>query len=287
MSKKAQVFLSYAHEDRKFVLGFYDRLSKAGFQPWMDVNSLVPGERWVEKIREGLLNSDCVLIFLTKNAISKEGYLNKEIKSALEIAKEKPEGTIFIIPVKVEDVEVPRSLQHIQWVELYSEDGWNKILIALESRSKAIAEESFERLEEAVKGVKKPKKHIFVAMPFTPELEDYFYYGIRVPIKQTDFNYLRIDKETFTGEILQQIKTGIQSAEAMIAVLDGANPNVYLEVGFAWGNKIPTILLIRDVKELRFDISGHRCLVYSSIRNLEEILTTELSNLKQKGIISP
>jgi hypothetical protein len=286
MSKKTRVFLSYAHEDRELVLGFYERLLKAGFQPWMDVKSLVPGERWVEKIKEGLLNSDCVLIFLTRNAVSKEGYINKEIRSALEIAKEKPEGTIFIIPVKVEDVEVPRGLQHIQWVELYSEDGWNKILIALESRGKAIAEKSYEQLEEAVKEVKKPKKHIFVAMPFSPELEDYFYYGIRVPIRLANFNYLRIDKDAFTGEIVEQIKVGIKTAEAVIAVLDGANPNVYLEVGFAWGNKIPTILLIKNVKELRFDVSGQRCLIYSSIRNLEEILTSELSNLKQKGIIS-
>lgn len=284
MSNKPQVFLSYAHADRDVVLSFYERLMKEGYHPWMDIKSLVGGQVWTDAIRKALLNSNFVLIFLTKNS-SRKGYLHKEIKSALEIIKEKPEGTIFLIPVKIEDVDVPESLQHIQWIEFYK-DGWTKLLEALSSRGRIVNEESFEQLKEAVKGVKKPQKHIFVAMPFSRELEDYFFYGIRVPIKIADFNYMRIDKDSFTGEILDQIRVGIESAVAVIAVLDGANPNVYLEIGYAWGKKIPTILLIKDIKELRFDVSGHRCLVYSSIRNLEEILTAELSNLKQKGIIS-
>lgn len=69
-------------------------------------------------------------------------------------------------------------------------------------------------------------------------------------------------------------------------MLDGANPNVYLEVGYSWGKTIPTILLIKDVKELRFDVSGHKCLVYANIKNLESLLTTELSKLKENGVIS-
>ena len=69
-------------------------------------------------------------------------------------------------------------------------------------------------------------------------------------------------------------------------MLDGANPNVYLEVGYSWGKTIPTILLIKDVKELRFDVSGHKCLVYAYIKNLESLLTTELSKLKENGVFS-
>ncbi len=63
----------------------------------------------------------------------------------------------------------------------------------------------------------------------------------------------------------------------VIADLSLANPNVYLEVGYAWGRGRPTILVVRDVKELRFDVQGTRCLVYQSIRHLEELLTKELA----------
>lgn len=113
MSDKPQVFLSYAHEDRQIVLSFYRRLLIAGFQPWIDIKNLYPGQIWTEEIKRALSNSDFVLIFLTKNSISKEGYVNKEIKSALEIAKEKPVGSVTLIPVKVDDVQVPKKYFNI------------------------------------------------------------------------------------------------------------------------------------------------------------------------------
>ena len=190
MNDKPQVFLSYAHEDRETVLNFYKKLVTAGFQPWMDIQDLTPSQMWKDEITEALSNSDFVLIFLSKNSVSKEGYVNKEIKSALEISKEKPDDSIFLITVKVDDVQVPRALQHIQWVELYSESGWKKLLNALTVRNKLVHDKSFEQLESAVREVKKTKKHIFVAMPFGDDLlEDYFFYGIRVPIKLADFKY--------------------------------------------------------------------------------------------------
>lgn len=190
MNDKPQVFLSYAHEDRETVLNFYKKLVTAGFQPWMDIQDLTPGQMWKDEITEALSNSDFVLIFPSKNSVSKEGYVNKEIKSALEIPKEKPDDSIFLIPVKVDDVQVPRALQHKQRVELYSENGWKKLLNALTVRNELVHDKSFEQLESAVREVKKPKKHIFVAMPFGDDLlEDYFFYGIRVPIKLADFKY--------------------------------------------------------------------------------------------------
>jgi hypothetical protein len=61
--------------------------------------------------------------------------------------------------------------------------------------------------------------------------------------------------------------------------VEKANANVYLEVGFAWGRGRPTLLLVRDVKELKFDVQGHRCIVYRTIRELESALTAELGRL--------
>ena len=55
---------------------------------------------------------------------------------------------------------------------------------------------------------------------------------------------------------------------------------MYLEVGYAWGLNIPTVLLARDPTELKFDVKGQRCLVYGSIQKLEELLTHELAQLK-------
>jgi len=64
------------------------------------------------------------------------------------------------------------------------------------------------------------------------------------------------------------------------STLTTANPNVFLEVGYAWGKGRPTILLVRDHDELPFDVRGQRCLVYGKIRELEEALAKELKGLR-------
>lgn len=284
MKDKPQIFLSYAYEDRAKVIGISRELAKAGFQTWLDVENLLPGQDWEVEIRKALKESDFVFIFLTRNSTTKEGYLQKEINSALRLADEKPEGAIYLIPIKLEDVEVPDSLKHIQWLEFYKSDGLKKLFEALNVNLKRKLRDN-EQLRSSVEEIEKPRRNIFVAMPFSEDLQDCYYYGIRVPIKLAGFNCIRVDKTSFTGDILIQIKQDIEKSVAVVALLDGANPNVSLEVGYAWGRQIPTILLIKDTTQLPFDLRGQKCLIYESIRGLEKILTNELRELMDKGII--
>jgi hypothetical protein len=125
------------------------------------------------------------------------------------------------------------------------------------------------------------KPHVFVAMPIAEETDDLFHYGIRQAIDSTDYLCERIDQAPSVGDILTRIKERIRSAKFVIADLTGANPNVYLEVGYAWGRGVPTVLLIHkdELPNLRFDVAGQRCVVYSSIRSLEENLASELATL--------
>lgn len=123
------------------------------------------------------------------------------------------------------------------------------------------------------------KPHAFVAMPFLPEMEDVYHYGILGPVRAANLLCERVDQAVFDGLIVQRIRDRIETAKVVIADLSFANPNVYLEVGYAWGRGRPTILLVRDVKELKFDVAATRCLIYSSIRELEKMLTRELEHI--------
>lgn len=129
------------------------------------------------------------------------------------------------------------------------------------------------------------KPHAFVAMPFKKEMDDVFYYGIQGPVRSAGYLCERVDQEAFTGDILDQVKAKIETASVVIADLTGANPNVYLEVGYAWGKGRPTVLLTAGQEELKFDVRGQRCLTYERIIDLEEALTRELTELKTKGLI--
>ena len=124
------------------------------------------------------------------------------------------------------------------------------------------------------------KPHIFVAMPFDEEMDDVFHYGIQGAAHAAGFLCERADISSFTGDIVEWIKQRIATAALVIADLSTANANVYLEVGFAWGRDKPTLLLVRDLAELKFDVKGHRCIVYKKIKDLEDSLRKELAQLK-------
>jgi hypothetical protein len=123
------------------------------------------------------------------------------------------------------------------------------------------------------------KPHVFVAMPFTDEFDDIYYYGIEPAVKAAGYVCERADTTCFSGDILDWLKGRIQTAAFVIADLTTANPNVYLEVGYAWASRRPTILLTRELNDLKFDVRGQRCVIYKRIRDLEESLARELAEL--------
>ena len=131
MYAKPQIFISYAREDYEAVEQLYNRLQYAGFKSWMDKKDILPGERWESSIEKAIRESDFVLICLSNKSVGKRGMLQREIKEALDLWREKLEDDIFLIPVRLEDCEVPESLRKFQWVNLYDSSAWILFLKAI------------------------------------------------------------------------------------------------------------------------------------------------------------
>jgi hypothetical protein len=127
------------------------------------------------------------------------------------------------------------------------------------------------------------KPRVFVAMPFAEEMDDVFFYGIQGPVNEAGFLCERADMSTFVGDVLDWVKRRISNCELVVADLSGANPNVYLEVGYAWGCNKSTILLVRGAPELKFDVQGQRCIVYKNIKALEKSLRGALAPFEHKA----
>jgi len=144
----------------------------------------------------------------------------------------------------------------------------------------------FGRIENSSKQVlrevgytSESKPHIFVAMPFKDDMEDIWDYGIQPTVKSAGYICERADLSSFTGDVMDWVRKRIKTAKIVIADLTGSNPNVYLEVGYAWGVGVPTVLLMGTESELKFDVRGQRCLVYTRIKDLEKLLEKELAGL--------
>ena len=126
-----KLFLCHANEDKPAIRDIYNQLIVIGVQPWLDEEDILPGKDWPFEIKKAVQNSDVVIVFLSRNSVGKTGFFQKEIKIALDAADERPEGKIFIIPAKLEDCDVPDRLSNKQWVDLYTENGFDRLLQSL------------------------------------------------------------------------------------------------------------------------------------------------------------
>lgn len=167
MSKTEQrplrVFLSHASNDKPAVRKLYRRLLASGYNVWLDEVNLLPGQDWRVEIGRAVRSSDIVIICLSSNSVAKEGFVQKEIKTALDISEEMPEGTFFLIPVKLEECEVPFRLNALQWVDLYEIGGYEKLEKALAIRANTLTEstrKSTNRTEDLRKALTMAQRDI-------------------------------------------------------------------------------------------------------------------------------
>jgi hypothetical protein len=58
--------------------------------------------------------------------------LQREIRQALDIWQEKLEDDIYVIPARLEECNVHGDLENFQWVDLYEDDGWGRLLQAIQ-----------------------------------------------------------------------------------------------------------------------------------------------------------
>lgn len=143
--RRLKIFLCHASDDKNFVQTLYYRLSNDELDVWLDNEKLLPGQKWEQEIPKAVKEADVVIICISKASVTKEGYFQKEIRFALDVANEKPEGTVYLIPVKLENCEVPNSLKEWQWVDLSSDRklidkaGYTKLLKSLAIRAKNVS----------------------------------------------------------------------------------------------------------------------------------------------------
>ena len=116
-------FLCYAKENSTSVREFRERLKAEDWvDPWFDEEDILPGQMWEGSVTDAVHNSHAVIVFLSSIAVRTEGFFHKELKLALDAAAEKPDGTIFIMPIRLDACDVPDRLQPYQYVDYFGDE---------------------------------------------------------------------------------------------------------------------------------------------------------------------
>jgi len=131
MSSANKIFISYAREDQKIAKKLYRSLQDVGLSPWLDIEDLLPGQNWEVTIKETIRNSSFFLALLSSNSVSKKGFIQKELKFALDLLKEYPYSKVFIIPIRLDECKpFDEKINELHRVDLFIfyKQGVNKIL---------------------------------------------------------------------------------------------------------------------------------------------------------------
>ncbi|MCP4112858.1 MAG: TIR domain-containing protein [Desulfobacteraceae bacterium] len=151
-----KVFISYAREDIETARKLCDDLREAGADTWLDDDELIPGQDWKAEITKAIKKSGHFIALISTKSVEKRGFVQTELKKALEVLSNIPGKDIFIIPARIDDCGIPDELEHLHCADLFPdyERGFSKILRAIPGRKHAAPSEPQKPVTPA--GVEEP-----------------------------------------------------------------------------------------------------------------------------------
>lgn len=71
--------------------------------------------------------------------LQQRGDTFKKSSKALDVADEQPEGVAFLIPVRLEECEMPQRLEQWHWVDLFEDGGYERLVRVLRGPDRRVA----------------------------------------------------------------------------------------------------------------------------------------------------
>ena len=131
-----QIFISHAYEDARLAHRLAHDLGQRGWQVWIAPDSIRPGEKWVDAINRGLVESGIFLLLISEHALQ-----SRWVKSETSIAIQwEHEGKLRFIPLQTSSrplTNIPAMWQAYQFIPFAGryQNGFDQLLAKLEERS--------------------------------------------------------------------------------------------------------------------------------------------------------
>jgi len=109
------IFISYSHADELIVNKLAARLVKLHANVWVDTWELNVGDSILNKVQDAISESSALLVILSKASVESE-WCKKELSAGL--MRELDEKRVVVLPVLVEDCEIPLFLREKMYADL-------------------------------------------------------------------------------------------------------------------------------------------------------------------------
>ena len=143
INRPLRVFIVHSSSDKPLVRELYQKLrAETWIYPWLDEEELYPGQDWSTEVERAVSASDVILVCLSKNSVTKEGYVQRELRIVLDFSDYKSEETLYIIPVRLDECEPPRRLRQWQYADYFPESqrerAFQRLLVGLKRRADSL-----------------------------------------------------------------------------------------------------------------------------------------------------
>ncbi len=124
------VFISYSHSDELIVNKLAAHLVKHNANVWVDTWELNVGDSILNRVQDAIQESSALLVILSKTSVESE-WCKKELSAGL--MRELDEKRVVVLPVLVEDCEIPLFLKEKMYADLRTDFnvGLHKVLDAI------------------------------------------------------------------------------------------------------------------------------------------------------------
>ena len=141
--KRLEVVLWHAPDDTRVVTQIYNRLKKVSWiNPWFGDENLVGGQERSRAVKQAIDRADNVVLFLSTISTTSEGFIQRDLRWVMDKALDMPEGTIFTIPVRLDDSKLPYDLEKQVPIEYYPAgkraDAYKKLLNSLKASGESV-----------------------------------------------------------------------------------------------------------------------------------------------------
>ena len=140
--RKLSVFLAHAPGDVAAARTLYGQLTGEGWlDVWLEEARLSPGADTHLEIEKAISKAHLAILCISKNATSESGIFQKQLRLILEAEQNMPEGTIFVIPLKLEECEPPFLLRRWRFANYFGEEResvYQSVLRGLRARAKEL-----------------------------------------------------------------------------------------------------------------------------------------------------
>lgn len=104
---KTAVHLSYSSKHRTIAKILQSHLDILGCSVSTDIENQEPGKNWQREMKKVLANAEIILFKISSSLFEKKDYLQKKISKILEILSTIPKGKIFLIPIRIDNADMP------------------------------------------------------------------------------------------------------------------------------------------------------------------------------------